>query len=44
VWRDQPPTTYEADATLSAAQHDIKLEYYERGGGSTIRLWWERVI
>jgi hypothetical protein len=40
-WVDQSPQRYDADVALAAGQHGIKLEYYERGGGSTIKLWWE---
>jgi len=40
-WVDQSPQRYNADVALAAGQHGIKLEYYERGGGSTIKLWWE---
>ena len=43
AWREQPPTTYEAMVTLAAGQHDIRMEYYERGGGSVAQLSWEKV-
>lgn len=41
TWRDQPPTPYEAIKIMTAGQHDIKVEYYERGGGAVAKLWWE---
>ncbi|MBW3538334.1 PQQ-dependent sugar dehydrogenase [Candidatus Parcubacteria bacterium] len=33
-WLDQPPATYRASRRLSAGSHQIKLEYYENGGGA----------
>jgi hypothetical protein len=35
--------TYTADATLSAAPHEIKLEYFEGGGPGVARLSWTLV-
>lgn len=40
-WHDQGPTHYEVRLPLTPGEWDIKVEYYERGGGSTIKLWWE---
>lgn len=37
-WRDQGPTTYTANVEVSAGSHDLKIEYYEHGGGASIRL------
>ena len=39
-WRDQPATTYSATSTLSAGQHEVKVEYYERGGDAVIQVSW----
>lgn len=39
-WKDQGPTTYTADIQLTADQHDIVFEYYEKGGGATAQLSW----
>lgn len=39
-WVDQPPTTYKASRSLTAGEHKIRLEYYERGGGAVARLSW----
>jgi len=41
AWKLQPPTPYERSKTMTAGQHDIKVEYYERGGGATCKMWWE---
>lgn len=42
-WKDQPPTTYTAEKDLSAGNHIIVLEYYERTGLAIIKLSWEQV-
>lgn len=39
-WRDQPYTTYTADRYLSAGNHTIRVEYYERGGNARVYLTW----
>ncbi|MBI5719930.1 MAG: AbfB domain-containing protein [Burkholderiales bacterium] len=41
-WTDHAPTTNTSSAfSMTAGQRvSIRLEYYERGGGSTIRLQW----
>jgi hypothetical protein len=38
---DQSPTDWTGSVTLSAGKHDIKIEYYERGGGAVAKLSWE---
>jgi len=45
-WFDQAPTTYTADVFLSAGNHDIKLEFYENGGGGTAVafLSWAKIL
>jgi glucose/arabinose dehydrogenase/PKD repeat protein len=37
-WRDQPPTTYTATRQVTAGNHELKVEYYERGGGAVARV------
>jgi hypothetical protein len=40
-WTDHPPTENSGTVVLVAGQrYDIRLEYYERGGGATVRLLW----
>jgi hypothetical protein len=39
-WIDQPATTYTAAKTLTAGSHEIKMEYYENGGGAVAKLSW----
>jgi hypothetical protein len=40
AWRDQAPTTYQASRMLSAGDHLVKIEYYEKGGGAVAQLSW----
>lgn len=40
-WIDQAPTTYSATKALQAGQlYDVRLEFYENGGGAVSRLEW----
>ena len=40
-WTDHPPTSYTAEVDLVAGQAvDVVVEYYENGGGATMRLFW----
>lgn len=41
AWKDQPPSGYQATRILTAGDHDVKVEYYENGGGATARLSWQ---
>jgi hypothetical protein len=40
AWIDQPPTTYQATRALSAGEHLVKVEYYEKGGGAVAQVSW----
>ncbi|MDW8069824.1 MAG: PA14 domain-containing protein, partial [Anaerolineae bacterium] len=42
-WQDQPPYTYQAIRYLNAGDHNVRVEYYERGGGATIKVAWKPV-
>ncbi|MFQ5859643.1 MAG: PA14 domain-containing protein, partial [Anaerolineae bacterium] len=42
-WRDGPPREVTGERTLSAGDHSLRVEYYERAGDARIRLWWETV-
>jgi hypothetical protein len=42
AWRDQPPTEYRANRSLSAGEHEVKVEYYENGGGAVAQVRWEQ--
>jgi glucose/arabinose dehydrogenase len=37
-WKDQSPTTYAATRQVTAGNHELKVEYYERGGGAVARF------
>ncbi|MET3493828.1 PilC/PilY family type IV pilus protein [Variovorax boronicumulans] len=42
-WIDQGPTNYDATVALTAGQSfDVKVEYYENGGGAVMQLLWKR--
>ena len=43
AWYDQPPTSHQGEIDLSNGNHDVKVEYYENGGGAVAKLWWERI-
>jgi hypothetical protein len=40
AWRDQSATTYQATRILTAGQHDVKVEYYDRGLEAIVRVSW----
>jgi PKD repeat protein len=42
-WRDSAATTYTAEMNLSEGDHNLRLEYYERGNDALIQLAWERM-
>lgn len=40
-WQDQAPTAHTGTITLTAGvEYDIRMEYYERGGGAVAELRW----
>ena len=39
-WRDQPATTYTARPTLTAGEHEVRVEYYEKTGGAVAQVSW----
>ncbi len=41
-WSDQPLTNHSVDVQLSAGNHRIVLEYYERWGSAAIKLSWQQ--
>ncbi len=40
-WKDQSYTEYTRDVNLTAGNHSLKVQYYERGGGAAVKLWYE---
>jgi hypothetical protein len=39
-WADYPPTTFTALRYVTAGWHEIKVEYYENGGGASAVVSW----
>jgi glucose/arabinose dehydrogenase len=42
-WRDQAPTQYRTFLFVPGGTHEVRLEYYEAGGGAVCGLRWEKV-
>jgi len=42
-WQPMSATTYSGDIQLAAGDHAIRMEYYERSGVASARLWWEPI-
>jgi hypothetical protein len=42
-WRDGGAREYSSEASLDASTHSLRVEYYEHGGDSQVRVWWERI-
>jgi hypothetical protein len=43
-WRDQPAYIYNVRRTLSAGQHLVTVEYYERTGVAAAHLSWQKSV
>jgi hypothetical protein len=42
AWRNQPATTYTATRTLTAGDHQVRVEYYENLGQAVAQVSWAR--
>ncbi len=42
AWRDQSPTEYRVSRAVSGGDHDVRVEYYENGGGAVAEFRWEQ--
>ena len=42
-WREQPLTSYFGDIYLGEGNHALRVEYYEEGGGASVRVWWNKL-
>ncbi len=42
AWRDQGPTEYRVTRYINNGDYDIKVEYYENGGGAVAQFRWEQ--
>jgi hypothetical protein len=43
AWSDGGRREVTGDYRLSAGHHTLRVEYYERAGDASIRLWWEKI-
>jgi LysM repeat protein len=41
-WHDQGATEYRVTRTVNSGNHNIKMEYYENGGGAVAQFRWEQ--
>ena len=41
-WKDQGATTYRVSRSLGAGEREVRLEYYENGGGAVARPTWRQ--
>jgi hypothetical protein len=39
-WHDQGATTYTATRTVTAGDHEVRVEYYEHGGAAVVQASW----
>src|SRR5437899_6573106 len=39
-WHDQPATTYTTTRTVTAGEHEVKVEYYEKLEDAVIQVSW----
>lgn len=39
-WYDHAPLTFSGNRWLTAGDHNIRVEYYERAGTAEIKFWW----
>jgi hypothetical protein len=42
-WEDNPGTEFVADKWIGAGNHEIKVEFYQRGHEAKIKVWWEKL-
>jgi Ig-like domain from next to BRCA1 gene/PA14 domain len=40
-WKDGAAREAKKDVALTAGDHDVRVEFYERGGVATLKMWWE---
>ena len=39
-WEDQAAATYKVTKTMTAGEHEIKIEYYENTGSAVAKVSW----
>ncbi len=43
AWQDGPQRTVSGEISLGAGNHAVRVDYYERTGGASIKFWSERI-
>lgn len=43
AWRDQPPSGYFVDYSMTEGNHNLRVEYYNNTGDAVIKVWWQRM-
>jgi hypothetical protein len=43
AWQDGARREVTGERNLSAGNHSLRVEYYERAGNALIRVWWEKL-
>ena len=41
-WKDQGATDFGVYREMTAGEHQIKVEYYDRGAEATAKVWWKK--
>ncbi|MFN8484289.1 MAG: PA14 domain-containing protein [Anaerolineae bacterium] len=41
-WRPQAPTSFAQPKAMTAGEHEVRVEYYEEGGGATAQFNWQQ--
>jgi hypothetical protein len=42
TWRDGPARELTVDCTITGGSHNVRVDYYERGGNAQVHVWWEK--
>jgi len=42
-WEDNPGTEFMADKVMTAGNHPLKVEFYQKGYDAKIKVWWEKL-
>lgn len=42
-WKDQAPTAHTATRSMTAGNHAVKMDYYEKGAGAVAKLSWSKL-
>jgi len=42
-WEDNPGVEFLGDKHLNAGNHEIKVEFYQKGYDAKLKVWWEKL-